>query len=346
VVSRRLHQVGSLHCLAGESEKIARTLFDLARQHAPSVVFFDEIDALLSTRGTAGEHEASRRLKAQILTQIDGISSASANTSADALVPNHPGTLVSTSPSRNSDARANTVEQDLGGGTGGSTGSTAGRVMVLATCNRPWDLDEAMRRRLERRIYVPLPDQKAREQMLTIHTSGLKLAPSVSFPMLATSLNGFSGADVQLVCRDAAMMIMRKAIAGKSPDEIIMMQESGSLDGEITMDDFEEAIERTAPSVAPAELNAYSEWNDEFGCTSRSTTKKTGKSPARRERVRERERRRRQPEDVALGSGRQRADLQERGDANEQHGNENQECGDEGNAAVTQKVGSPENPRL
>jgi SpoVK/Ycf46/Vps4 family AAA+-type ATPase len=67
------------------------------------------------------------------------------------------------------------------------------RVMVLAACNRPWDLDEAMRRRLERRIYVPLPDHRSREQMLAVHTRGLALSSSLSLSSLASDLEGFSG---------------------------------------------------------------------------------------------------------------------------------------------------------
>ena len=106
----------------GESEKLARTLFAVARHHAPSVLFFDEIDALLSTRGAANEHEASRRLKSELLTLIDGV--------------------------------------NTGGGEGGKI------VLVLAATNKPWDLDEAMRRRLERRIHIPLPDASAREAIL------------------------------------------------------------------------------------------------------------------------------------------------------------------------------------
>ena len=85
-------------------------------------------------------------------------------------------------------------------------------VMVLAATNRPQDLDEAFRRRLEKRIYIPLPNEIGRKQLFEINLKGIKLAEDVNFDVLVKRTKGYSGADISNVCRDAAMMPMRKKI--------------------------------------------------------------------------------------------------------------------------------------
>jgi len=73
--------------------------------------------------------------------------------------------------------------------------------MVLGATNHPWDLDDAMRRRLEKRIYIPLPDIDTRKQLLEINLRGVQYAPDVDLALIADKLEGYSGSDITGVCR-------------------------------------------------------------------------------------------------------------------------------------------------
>jgi katanin p60 ATPase-containing subunit A1 len=160
----------------GDSEKIVRLLFEMARFYAPSTIFIDEIDSLCSPRGDSSEHESSRRVKSEILMQMDGISSVS--------------------------------------------GEENPIVMVLAATNFPWQIDEALRRRLEKRVYIPLPDFESRRELLKLNLQSIQTASDLNIDELSEKMNGYSGADITNICRDASMMSMRKKIRGLTPEMI------------------------------------------------------------------------------------------------------------------------------
>ena len=215
----------------GESEKLLHLLFEMARFYAPSTIFFDEIDSLASARGGAGEHEASRRVKSQLLTEMDGVSTPSSSSSSSS--PSSPD-----EPSR--------------------------VVMVLGATNLPWELDEALRRRLEKRIHIPLPDLAARTALFQLNLRQLRLDEGVDVGGLAGLCEGYSGADITNVCRDASMMSMRRMIAGKSGEEIKRMRRE-EMEQPITQADFVEALSRVQSSVGKNDLDKYERWMQEFG---------------------------------------------------------------------------------
>lgn len=206
----------------GESEKLVRLLFEMARFYAPTTIFIDEIDSMCSRRGTSEEHEASRRVKAELLVQMDGVGGASENDD----------------PSK--------------------------MVMVLAATNFPWDIDEALRRRLEKRIYIPLPSAKGREDLLKINLKELELSGDVDLEKIATQMEGYSGADITNVCRDASLMAMRRRIEGLSPEEIRNISRD-EMHMPTTMEDFESALKKVSKSVSASDLEKYEKWIQEFG---------------------------------------------------------------------------------
>lgn len=206
----------------GESEKLVRLLFEMARFYAPSTIFIDEIDSLCSKRGSESEHEASRRVKSELLVQMDGVTP-----NAD-----EPGKVV----------------------------------MVLAATNFPWDIDEALRRRLEKRIYIPLPTLEGREALLKINLREVALDSDVNLTKIAKQLEGYSGADITNVCRDASMMCMRRRIQGLKPDEIKKLAKE-DLDLPVTARDFAEAVSKCNKSVSKQDLIKYENWMREFGAS-------------------------------------------------------------------------------
>ncbi|EFJ44801.1 katanin catalytic subunit, 60 kDa [Volvox carteri f. nagariensis] len=228
----------------GESERMVRVLFDMAREMAPSMIFIDEVDSLCSQRGTANEHEASRRVKTELLVQarggcqIDGVHGGGGDKDKD---------------SASADGEPPAPRH----------------VFVLAATNFPWDIDEALRRRLEKRVYIPLPGQAQRLQLLKINLKDVDVAPGVNLDSVAAQLEGYSGDDITNICRDAAMNGMRRLVAGKTPAEIKALREAGkdSFKEPVTSEDFQQAIRKINPSVSKEDIKRHEEWLNVFGST-------------------------------------------------------------------------------
>ena len=144
-------------------------------------------------------------------------------------------------------------------------GSADSQIFVLAATNRPWDLDEAIRRRLEKRIYIPLPTEPGRRQLFEINLKGIDVVDGIDFDKLIRITEGYSGADLANVCRDAAMMPLRKKIASGQVDIARIREVQNEINVPLTMQDFEEAIRNVSRSVSQGQLDEYAQWMAEFG---------------------------------------------------------------------------------
>jgi ATPase family AAA domain-containing protein 1 len=145
--------------------------------------------------------------------------------------------------------------------------TTADRVIVVASTNRPYALDQAVLRRMPRRILVDLPDQETREQMLRVIMANNRVAPDVNFTTIAKRLDGYTGSDIREVCREAVVRIAH--------DESKKLEEAQGVEYDalnrslrpVTNEDFSMALEKLSASVAAKgrELERVREWNNQFG---------------------------------------------------------------------------------
>ena len=178
----------------GESEKAIREIFRKARMAAPSIIFFDEFDALVPSRGSAADSRVTERVISQLLTEIDGLLSLQ-------------------------------------------------NVVVLAATNRPDIIDPAVLRpgRFDRRVYVPPPDEEARLKILRIKTEKMPLDETVNLETLARRMDGYSGADIDSVVREAGLSALRRNTESNA----------------VSLNDFEVAIDEIAPSITPEMITWY-----------------------------------------------------------------------------------------
>ena len=214
----------------GESEKLVRILFEMARFYAPSTIFIDEVDSI-GTKRHDGEHEASKKLLAEMLVQMDGISESNSGANGEYDNENNKPKFV----------------------------------MVLGATNLPWDLDDALRRRFEKRIYIPLPNSVGRQQMFNINFKGIKLSNDIDIDTLVKRTEGYSGHDIASVCREASLMNMRrKLMSGNGQFDILEAANSETflqdLEAPVSQSDILSAIKNISKSVSNNDVKKFEEW--------------------------------------------------------------------------------------
>ncbi|TFG09378.1 AAA family ATPase [Candidatus Thorarchaeota archaeon] len=183
----------------GESEKAVREIFKKARQTAPCVLFFDEIDAVMASRSQRDETGVSKRIVNQFLAELDGMQALQ-------------------------------------------------NVLVIGATNRADMLDPAALRpgRFDSVVFVPPPDEEARVEILKVHTRDMPLANDVDLEELGRLTKGYSGADIEGLCREAAMAAVRSDWKAKP----------------VEMKHFKQAMDEIRPSISQEEVQRYQAQKD------------------------------------------------------------------------------------
>lgn len=192
----------------GESERLVMNLFELARKNQPAIIFIDELDSIGVSR-SGDDVGGERRLKTQLLTELQGLSSKEGE-----------------------------------------------RITLIGATNLPWELDFALRSRFEKKIHVPLPEKEARSLIFETHMEDVEVSPTIDYDELADLTEGYSGRDISVVCREAAMEPIRD------------LQRSGRMDDEreildirpVSRDDLLQAIENIRPATPPEDVKRYINW--------------------------------------------------------------------------------------
>ncbi|KAG0750110.1 hypothetical protein G6F16_000843 [Rhizopus arrhizus] len=190
----------------GQGEKNVRAIFSLARKLSPCVVFIDEVDSLMTKRGSDHSSKSHREIINQFMVEWDGLSS------------NNQG------------------------------------VIVMAATNRPFDLDDAVLRRMPRRILVDLPNEQDRLEILKILLKDEQ--HQASLEELAKSTKHYSGSDLKNVCVTAALRAVQEQVKAKESSPIIL-----------TMNHFKEALKMVPPSSSEemGSLVEIRKWDSQFG---------------------------------------------------------------------------------
>jgi transitional endoplasmic reticulum ATPase len=190
--------IGASHLPAHDAERRLREVFIEAEQHAPGIIFIDEIDTIAPKREESFNPD-DRRIVGALLELMDGM-------------------------------------------------KERGQVIVMAATNRQNALDTALRRpgRFDREIEIPIPNEEGRLEILQIHSRYMPLDTDVDMKKLAENTPGYSGADIRLLCTEAAMSCVGRYRGKFNPDDTIPTQVLDEM--KVNMGDFIEGSKRITPS--------------------------------------------------------------------------------------------------
>lgn len=191
-----------LSMYVGKSEEGMRKVFEKARQVAPCVIFFDEIDSLAGKRGSESGTKVAERVLNQMLAEMDGIEDVK-------------------------------------------------DILVIGATNRPDMLDPALLRpgRFDKLLLANAPDEEARKGIIEVHTKNMPIKNKKNVVKeLATKTEGYTGADIESLAREAAMLSLRENIESK----------------EVRKEHFDQALEKIKPSVTENTIKVYKNVEDKF----------------------------------------------------------------------------------
>ena len=222
----------------GETARLVKNLFQLARKNKPTVIFIDEIDSLGGSRDSGTSSGGQKQALTEFLVQMDGV------------------------------------------------GKDQTGILVLGATNVPWEIDSALRRRFQKRIYIPLPDEEARKAMFKIHFGKeMHELTDEDFDYLAKHTEGFSGSDISNLVTQALLSPLQKlqkaeyfylgkdgiyypcaaTSAGAIRVSLFDLPQGKVTNPIFKREDIDDLLKRAVKASSAAELKRYEKWTKEFG---------------------------------------------------------------------------------
>ncbi|XP_068740361.1 ATPase family gene 2 protein homolog B-like isoform X2 [Montipora capricornis] len=224
----------------GDAERKIRELFTKARATAPCILFFDELDAIVGKRSGSSSTGVEGHLLSTLLNEMDGVGLLANIYQSDERSASYQG---SSGESWSEQFECKQI-LDESKRLKFMTSLSVKDIVIVAATNRPHAIDEALLRpgRIDRLVYVPSPDLEARLEILKVHTRATPLGDEVDLEELSVATELFSGADLENLCREAALYAL---------------EDKGMSVSKVEHEHFKSALSTIRPSLTREQLDAY-----------------------------------------------------------------------------------------